>query len=199
PIVIEYLKYRFPIGHNHMYLPEYTYINHQSALNNADAVQAYLDKEVRLGAMLGPFPVKPFTWIAVSPMLCRDKDNGTAKRVIVDLSYPAGRSVNDGIDKEDYLGASIDLSLPSALSLKHRIRELGKDAWLWSVDLIRAYRQLRGDPLDYPLLGLHWEGLWYVDSSIAFGLRTGALPMQTVTQSIIEILETKGHRALAYI
>ncbi len=96
-----------------------------------EAVQAYLDKETKLGAMMGPFPVQPFTWITVSPMLCRDKDNGTAKRVIVDLSYPAGKSVNDGLDKDDFLWASIDLSLPSALSLKQRIRELGGDSWLW--------------------------------------------------------------------
>ena len=40
------------------------------------------------------------------------------------------------------------------------------------IDLSRAFRQLKVDPFDYPLLCSEWQGLYYVDGSYAFGHRT---------------------------
>ncbi len=80
---------------------------------------------------------------------------GGGRYVILDLSYPAGGSVNDGVSKESYLGEKFKLNLPSVLTLRDAIREQGKGCKLWSTDMSRAYRQLRSDPSDYPLLGIY--------------------------------------------
>ena len=36
-------------------------------------------------------------------------------------------------------------------------------AWLFKVDLEQAFRNLRVDPYDYPLLGLKWYDVTYID------------------------------------
>jgi hypothetical protein len=70
---------------------------------------------------------------------------------------------------------------------------------MWSLDLSRCYRQWRADPLDWPLLGLTWSGSYYIDISIAFGLRHGAAFAQRVSTAVCDILARDSHTALAYI
>ncbi len=79
------------------------------------------------------------------------------------------------------------------------IREEGQGCFLWSRDLNRGYRQQRSCPLDWPLLGIHLRDRWYVDTSVPFGIRNGALNMQSVTQAVIDIMAWKGKFAINYI
>ena len=58
---------------------------------------------------------------------------------------------------------------------------------MYKVDLSRAYRQLRSDPLDWPLLGIGWQGESYVDISVPFGLRQGASACQRTTEAVVQI------------
>ena len=43
----------------------------------------------------------------------------------------------------------------------------GQACLLYEVDLSRAYRQLRTDPLDWPFLMLQWEDQYFVDISVS--------------------------------
>ena len=86
--------------------------------------------------------------------MTRPKKNSTAKRIITDLSFPLGKSVNAGITKGYYLGIPFNLSLPSVSTLTNRIIKIGPGAWLSGGDLARAYMQLRVCPLSTPLLGI---------------------------------------------
>ena len=47
------------------------------------------------------------------------------KRVILDLSFPAGNSVNDLISKEFYLGNKINLTYPKVDNLVGIIKDKG--------------------------------------------------------------------------
>ena len=85
-------------------------------------------------------------------------------RIIVDLSFPPGASVNFGILRRECLGAPHSYSLPSVADLARHLIEQGQGAYIWSADVLRAYRQLRSDPLALPLFGI------IVDPSAA-GLR----------------------------
>ncbi len=199
PEVIDYLEFGFPLGFDYTHHPIPTHKNHKSALDYASYIDSYLRKEVEYKAMAGPFDKLPFTWGMVSPFMSGDKNEGTDRRVIVDLSYPPGNSVNDGIARDSYLGTDFKLQLPTALSLRDAIRVTGPGTVLWSTDLERAYRQLRLEPLDYPLMGLMWREKYYFDLSIAFGGRNGAKCCQQVTQSVVEILRSENHNALSYI
>ena len=76
-------------------------------------------------------------------------------RVILDLSFPKGSRVNGGIPKER---APFKLRLPSPLQRRRMMLALGKGCKLFKIDLSRAYRQLRSDLLDWPLLGIELGG-----------------------------------------
>ena len=71
---------------------------------------------------------------------------------------------------------------------------------LYKIDLSRAYRQLRSDPMDWPLLGIEWEGEYYVDLAIPFGLRHGASACQRTSEAAGEIAAARhGSKTLAYV
>ena len=59
---------------------------------------------------------------------------------------------------------------------------------MYRVDIRRAFRNLRTDVLDHPLLCIKHNDLYYVDVSVANGLRTGSMFMQRVTDSIRYIM-----------
>ena len=64
-------------------------------------VQEYLEKECRLGRMVGPLPKGSTPGLQISPFGVIPKGHILGKwRLIVDLSHHEGRSVNDGISKE---------------------------------------------------------------------------------------------------
>ena len=70
--------------------------NHPSSLANPQAVSAYIRSEATAGRMVGP--LINTEGVHCSPIGLVPKGRGTgAWRMIVDLSYPNGMSVNDGI------------------------------------------------------------------------------------------------------
>ena len=74
----------------------------------AEQVTAYLTKEISLGRVAGPFDTVPFTdGFVVLPLNTVRKWDLDEPRVIVDLSWPCGTSVNDGIPSDSFLGKSI--------------------------------------------------------------------------------------------
>ena len=123
--------------------------------------------------MVGPIEEIPFEKLHVSPLMARDKPDGGV-RVIVDLSWPLGQSVNSCVPTDVYDGIPFTLKYPTVDNVVHQIRTLGPCALLFKIDLERAFRNLRIDPFDYPLLGLQWQGKRYVDVGLPFGFRTGA-------------------------
>ena len=97
--------------------------NHAGAKLYPAAITNYINTELKEGAIMGPFTLSPFTnRIGVSPLSTRPKRNSQNKiRIIMDLSFPPGRSVNDGIEKDSYCGWSIKLVYPTIDTLAKRI------------------------------------------------------------------------------
>ena len=87
--------------------------------------------------------------------MTRDKPGSENRRVIIDLSWPIGSSVNSGIDKDSYMGTEFALVLPTVDHITDQLKFLGKGAHLYKIDISRAFRHIKVDPLDYDLLGLH--------------------------------------------
>ncbi len=69
----------------------------QSALDNSEAVDAKLHKELEAGRIAGPFGGPPFPNFRVSPLGLVPKKLLGEFRMIHHLSFPKGTSVNDGI------------------------------------------------------------------------------------------------------
>ena len=49
--------------------------------------------------------------------MTRPKSNLAARRTIIDLSWPKGHSLNDGVSKTSYLGTEFELQYPSVDSI----------------------------------------------------------------------------------
>jgi hypothetical protein len=61
---------------------------------------------------------------------------------------------------------------------------------LFKIDLARAFTQLKIDPADIVNLGLE-VGLFFLDTSLPFGWRSGTLACQCVTDCVRYILASK--------
>ena len=70
---------------------------------------------------------------------------------------------------------------------------------LYKIDLQRAFRNLRVDPLDYKALGLRWRDVTYVDVGIPFGLKQGAASCQLSTDAITYLMWTQRHFCVNYL
>ena len=194
--ILQYLRYGWPVKYEADRPPRPTLHNHASARRNKAAIDAFITKELRLHALLGPFHDQPFSeWTQISPSMTRDKPDGSGKRVIIDLSFPEGESVNDGIQKMD----TSSYSLPTPLDLAELMLRASRGAWLWKSDLSRAYRQLRIDPLDYPLLCIKHNDEYFVDLCPSFGCRASGQAQQRVSKAVVHLMTREHHDILAYV
>ena len=109
-------------------------------------VEAYLSEEIAYGAILGPFKEPPLSKLHVSPFMTREKPNAPHRRVIIDLSFPQGLSVNAGICRDSYLDTLFLLKLPTIDTITNQIKVLGKGCMLYKIDISRAFRHVKLDP-----------------------------------------------------
>ena len=115
--------------------------------------------------------------------------------MIVDLSFPHGNSVNDGIPPElcSLAYASVDDAV------KH-ILQLRRSTQLVKMDLKDAYRMVPLHPHDQSLLGISWRSRTYIDRALLFGLRSAPKLFSTVADAIAWVLHCQGvHYQLHYL
>ena len=98
-------------------------------------IDSYLDVEQGKSAILGPFSAPPIVPILISPIMTRPKKDSLVRRLVVDLSWPRGLSINDGIPSNEYLGRSIDLTLPTVDYMAERVQSLGRGCFMYKLDL----------------------------------------------------------------
>ena len=63
-------------------------------------MDAYHNDKMNHGAMLGPFREPPISDLHISPFMTQDKLSSGKRRVINDLSWLKGQSVNSGVDSD---------------------------------------------------------------------------------------------------
>ena len=120
--VATFLRFGWPGSYTAPSPPTPSVSNHPSATNFAKDLDSFLEKEVRLGAMLGPFDAPPFSdWYQTSQLMTVEKKDSDKRRVIIDLSYPAGEAVNDGVLKNHFQGEPLTYKLPTITDLSDRI------------------------------------------------------------------------------
>lgn len=104
-----------------------------------------------------------------------------------DLSFPKGRSVNDGISK-----VLASISYASVNEAVHYILNLGRSAQLVKTDLRNAYHIVPVHPQDQRLLAITWEGRTYMDRALPFGLRSAPKIFSAVADTIAWALHGAG-------
>ena len=129
--------------------------------------------------------------------MTRNKPNSDRRRVIIDLSWPIGASVNSDIDKDIYLGSPFALTFPTVDVITGELKRIGRGALLYKIDVSRAFRHVRIDPGDYDLLGLHWRDA-YVDTCLPFGTRHGSQIFQHLSDPVCHVMHQKGFGVINY-
>ena len=149
--------------------------------------------EIEHAATARPFTYNPFpTPLQTSPFQTVPKD-GSKRRVVLDLSFPPGALVNDGISKDSFLDEPYHLTLPQSADFVNLIVAKVSGCYLFKKDLKGAYRQMPVDPKDYIFLGYRWHDSFYFDLVLPFGLRSATLACQCTTKAIAHIFCTAYH------
>ena len=101
-IVCDLLDYGFPISYEATVLPDSSPRNHSNALAFPQFMDEFIQKEVQLGATLEPFKTNPLnSKLYTSPLnTVPKKGSENKRRIILDLSWPIGHAINDGIFKD---------------------------------------------------------------------------------------------------
>ena len=197
--LIELLTFGFPLDFNRSCPLQCEKKNHASAIEFPDDIRAYLEEEVKFGAIVGPFEREPIVNCHTSPFMTREKPNVKHRRVIIDLSWPKGTSVNAGVDKNSYLGTDFALTFPTIDHITSEIKKVGAGAHLYKIDISRAFRHIKVDPRDYDLLGLIWDDVTYVDTCVAFGTCHGTQIFQRVSDALRHVMRRRGFTVVNYV
>ena len=186
--IISGIREGFRIGfcwHSHL---KSTTRNIPSAYEHPDVVDKYLEAEQKEANVIGPLASATLPngqSVHVSRIGIIPK--GHKWRLITDLSFPVGRSINDGINPRwcslEY--TTVDKVAAVAMSL-------GVGALMAKVDIKAAYRIIPVHPLDRPLLGITWRGQIFIDTKLPFGLRSAPKIFNAVADAFEWCLRDQG-------
>ena len=199
--VVEWLRYGWPTGRlPTLTQPGWSKKNHKGATDHPQQLDKYIQKELGYGAVMGPFEKIPFTSkVGISPLGTKPKKDSTEWRVILDLSFPIGDAVNDGIPKDSYMGLAVKLTFPKRDDFALRIFQLGPGCCMFKIDLSRYFRQIPLDPGDYSIIGYVVNGKIYFDKVLPMGMRSAPYIAQRITNAIAYIHEQLGFFLLNYV
>lgn len=162
------------------------YKNHNSALSNPVAVRQILQSELKSARIAGPFQSPPFDNFVCSPISLREKKEKGKYRLIHDLSYPHGLSVNSSIP--DHAATVQYQLLDHVIQL---VQKAGKGAFIAKADIEQAFRLIPIAPQYYNLLVFHFDGKFYYDKCLAMGLRSSCSVFETLSCALQWIMQTQ--------
>ena len=197
--LIQYIKFGFPLSLQDSHeLANTDIANYFSATRYPDQVSSYLDKEKSLGAKLGPLSSPPCDHFHCSPLLTRPKD-GDKCRVILNLSYPKGNSINDHVDKQHFDHNKFILKFPTIDDIANETISIGKDTLLAKIDVAHAFRKLRVDPDNALKFGIKWQDQCFLDIGVVFGLVHGSSAFHMVSDGVTYVMAKRHHKIFTYI
>ncbi|XP_053388195.1 uncharacterized protein LOC128551371 [Mercenaria mercenaria] len=126
-----------------------------SAQTNAENLNSKLQEDASLGRIIGPFSSSPMSNLRINPVGLVPKNTG-GLRLITNLSFPPGFSVNDYIDPQ-YSHVKYS-SFDNAVKM---VQTIGKSAFMAKADISSAFNLCPIWPGDFDLLGIKsCEGYW---------------------------------------
>ena len=162
--------------------------NMQSARLHPAVLDDYIQGEQASGRILGPFRPGTLLGLHKNRMGVIPKGHTPGKwRLITDLSFPEGESVNDGIDP-----IICSLQYTSVERIAQALHSVGRGALVAKVDVKAAYRLIPVHPDDRLLLGMEWKGRQYVDAMLPFGLRSAPKIFTAVADGLEWVIRKKG-------
>ena len=125
--ILDGIRYGFRIGFSRRQHLVPAIRNAPSAMEHPEVVEQYLTDEISAGRMIGPFSESDIPGCQISRMGVIPKGHTPGQwRLITDLSFPPGASVNDGIDPE-----VCSLQYTSVEKVARVAQRLGKGTLCW--------------------------------------------------------------------
>ena len=87
------------------------------------------------------------------------------------LSYPSGNSINDGIDITDF-PLRYSTVYDAMDSVMDSVMQLGRHSLMAKLDVKSTFHLCPVHSSEHHLLGMHWQGQYYFDKVLPFGLRS---------------------------
>ena len=163
--------------------------NHRSVNQRPAVVDADIQWESQAGRLLGPLPYSLLPLCQVSLIGLVPKSQPGQWRLIMDLSFPNGHSINDG-NAQDM--TSIQYArLEDAVQM---VRVLGRGTLLAKVDLKSTSRVVPVHRDDWSLLAIQWERQKYLDTALPFGLRSAPKLFSAVADAVAWRMWRRGIR-----
>ena len=161
--------------------------NLQSAFKFPAVIDEKIAKELALGRICGPYndvPMLPN--YRISPLGVVPKKAPGEFRVIHHLSYPDGLSVNDAIPQE-----FSRVSYASIYDAIKFIKSSHDTVYMAKLDIESAFRILPVAPVDRPLLGFRWRGLFYMDAVLPMGCCSSCATFEAFSSALHWVAEHK--------
>lgn len=177
--IVSGLRHGFRVGFNRQTPLKSASSNMASARLHPEVINKYLADELEKGRMLGPFPLSWKPQVHVNRFGVIPKGSTGKFRLITDLSFPQGNSVNDGIHPD-----WCSLSYSSIDDVVRIVAMLGRGALLAKINIESAYRLIPVHPQDHPLQAMEWQGKIYVDPMLPFGLRSAPKIFNAVADAL---------------
>lgn len=138
--------------------------NLKSVYQHPEAALKKLQNEIDLGRIVGPFSERPISNLRCSPIGIVPKKTG-GFRLITHLSYPLGQGINAFIDPQySFVQYS---SFDNVIAM---IQNLGTNALMGKCDIKSAFRLLPIYPGCFDLLGIKFNGNYYLEKMLPMGL-----------------------------
>ena len=177
--VVQGLRDGFHLGFNYSTSLKSATRNMASALLNPQVIDNCLQLDVETGRVAGPFSQPPLPILHVIRFGVFPKRHQPVKwRPILDLSSPAGHSVNDGIAGEDY---SLQYMKVDDIA---GIMPLGRGSLMAKFNVQNAYRIMPVHTEDRHLLDIKWRDAFYVDMVLPFGVRSAPYIFRCITDLV---------------
>ncbi|MCP4262038.1 MAG: hypothetical protein GY774_31735, partial [Planctomycetes bacterium] len=165
----------------------YVLHNHPSVDDHLEKVSDLIDSRVRMGIIAGPFEVPP-PGIILSPLAAIPKKESGKVRLIHNLSFPYGDSVNSHTPR-DFCTVHYE-TLDDCLKI---VSLLGKNSLIAKADLADAYNCLLVSKLDFKFLGFSWKSKFYFGKTLPMGAGISCQQFERLSTAVQWILRAELH------
>jgi hypothetical protein len=191
--LLKYIKCGVPLGYTGPNKFD-VHPNWPSAKKFETKVKEVIANDLVLGRSAGQFPVAPFVHFRGSPLGAFEKKRSRKIRLIQDLSWPPGNSVNDFIPSTSLHYITLDHAL-------EYVRLYGRNTLMSKIDLMDAFKHIVIRPEDWHLCGstldtLNDEGImvkeYYVNLVLPFGLSSSPQLFTLFADGLQYIMQQRG-------
>ena len=140
---------------------------------------------IKKGIVSGPFRQPPLAQFRVNPLMAIVQHGKV--RPILNVSEPAGRSLNDNVDTNKLE----KVYMSSAADFGRSLYKAGRDSVFSKFDLSDAYKIIPAKIEDLRLQGFSWLNRFFVEDRQIFGARASVCNFDIMGHTLLDIVTIK--------